>query len=197
MGYDRSFVMTAAERLVMPHNARLRTQDFRLLAEGGAFDNYARAELIDGEIFVVNAQFRRHATIRRKLTRQFEDVLGGRGDGLNVIDECNIEIGGKTMPQPDITLFSGAEDDGPIPLASVRLVIEIADNTASHDLGMKRDLYARNGIPEYWVIDVKGNKVVQFWSPCPEGYTNRRETVLGAAIAAITIDEVSVVPTGS
>ena len=179
--------MTAIEALSAPRTARLTSQDFLLLANGGAFENYARAELIEGEIFVVNAQFRRHAAIRRKLMRQLEDVLAGRSDGLGAIDECNVEFDGKTMPQPDITLTTAVEGDGPIPLASVRLIVEIADTTSGYDLGTKRDLYARYGVPEYWVIDVKGGCVVQFWSPRAEGYADRREAPLGKSIEATTI----------
>lgn len=45
--------MTAQDVLTTPHRAKLRVADFLLLAEAGAFSDYARTELIEGEIWVV------------------------------------------------------------------------------------------------------------------------------------------------
>ncbi|MGY2801393.1 Uma2 family endonuclease [Thermostichus sp. MS-CIW-37] len=42
------------------------------------------------------------------------------------------------------------------------LVGEIADTTLSIDLDEQKQLYASLGIPEYWVIDVKGRRVFAF-----------------------------------
>jgi Uma2 family endonuclease len=188
--------MTAVETLNTPRAVRLTTQDFLTLANGGAFENYAKAELIEGEIFVVNAQFRRHAAIRRKLVRQFEDALSARSDGLGVVDECNVDFDGETMPQPDITLTTAVEGDGPIPLPSVGLIVEIADTTADRDLGVKRGLYARHGVPEYWVVDVKGQRIVQAWSPTMDGYAEQRDIRLGDAVHAVTIADLTISTAG-
>ncbi len=38
------------------------------------------------------------------------------------------------------------------------------------DLGVKADLYARVGVPEYWVIDVARGVVHRHVQPSPEGY---------------------------
>jgi Uma2 family endonuclease len=184
--------MTAIEALNTPQVARLTSRDFILLAESGAFNKYAKAELIEGEIFVVNAQFRRHATFRRKLMRRFEDELAGRADGLGVTDECNVELSDQTMPQPDITITFEPEGDGPIPFASIRMIVEIADTTANYDLGRKRELYARHGVPEYWVIDADKSRVVQFWALNDGDYAERREIALGERVEAATIPGLAV-----
>jgi Uma2 family endonuclease len=42
------------------------------------------------------------------------------------------------------------------------LVAEIADTTLAIDLDEKKQLYLALGIPEYWVIDVKGRQVMAF-----------------------------------
>ncbi len=41
--------MTAHEAMAVPHTAKLRVGDFLTLSEAGAFDGYARAELIEGK----------------------------------------------------------------------------------------------------------------------------------------------------
>lgn len=42
------------------------------------------------------------------------------------------------------------------------LVGEVADTTLATDLDEKKQLYAALGIPEYWVIDIKGERVLAF-----------------------------------
>ena len=42
------------------------------------------------------------------------------------------------------------------------LVAEISDTTLAIDLDEKKQLYLALGIPEYWVIDVKGKQVLAF-----------------------------------
>ncbi len=34
------------------------------------------------------------------------------------------------------------------------LLIEVSDSSLAYDQGIKRDLYARNGVREYWVVEV-------------------------------------------
>lgn len=42
------------------------------------------------------------------------------------------------------------------------LVVETADTTLASDLDEKKRLYAALGIPEYWVVDIKGVRVLAF-----------------------------------
>ncbi|ASC71213.1 hypothetical protein XM38_021650 [Halomicronema hongdechloris C2206] len=42
------------------------------------------------------------------------------------------------------------------------LVGEISDTTLASDLDEQKHLYEALGIPEYWVIDVKGERVFAF-----------------------------------
>jgi Uma2 family endonuclease len=42
------------------------------------------------------------------------------------------------------------------------LAVEIADTTLSSDLDEKKQLYLNLAIPEYWVVDVRGKRVLAF-----------------------------------
>lgn len=44
--------------------------------------------------------------------------------------------------------------------SEVSLVVEISDSTLRGDLNAKRDLYAKFSVPEYWVLDLAGRKLV-------------------------------------
>lgn len=63
-------------------------------------------------------------------------------------------------PEPDIVVtvqpVTLAEDHNPLPSA-VRLVVEISDSTFEYDRKVKARLYARAGIRQYWVVDVRNS----------------------------------------
>jgi len=94
-------------------------------------------------------------------------------------------------------LGHGAIGDGPVPLGSVALVIEVADTTRARDLGVKVALYARNGIAEYWVADVQSKVIHQLWAPEGDRYAERREIAFAAPIAAATISGLTLNPLAS
>jgi Uma2 family endonuclease len=85
---------------------------------------------------------------------------------------CLLEKPTKKACSPDIVLYLG--EDYPrwqpgekryIDLNRSRvpnLVGEIADTTLATDLDEKKHLYASLEIPEYWVVDVRGIRVIAF-----------------------------------
>ncbi len=64
------------------------------------------------------------------------------------------------------------------------LVAEISDTTLAIDLDEKKQLYLALGIPEYWVIDVKGRQVLAF-RLIDKKYEQCRESV---ALAGLPIE---------
>lgn len=46
----------------------------------------------------------------------------------------------------------------------------MAYSALTHDLKRKAKLYARHGIPEYWVVDLKGGAIHQMTAPSAKGY---------------------------
>ncbi|WP_374135399.1 hypothetical protein [Sphingomonas sp.] len=58
-----------------PLPVKLRIEDYLLLDRSGAFDAYAKTELIDGEVFYVNAQHRPHARIKSQLFLAISEAL--------------------------------------------------------------------------------------------------------------------------
>lgn len=64
---------------------------------------------------------------------------------------------GDSEPEPDVMIVRGETRDyldrhpGP---ENVALIIEVADSTLERDRGVKRMIYARAGIPMYWIINI-------------------------------------------
>jgi Uma2 family endonuclease len=183
--------MTAQDVLTTPHRARLRVADFLLLAESGAFADYARTELIEGEIWVVNSVHRRHARVHAQLTVEIGAALKAMGSDLVLYTAPSTELSDDSLPEPDIAI--GDVSDAKIfPGPAMRVAIEVSDSTLDIDLGRKARLYARYGVPEYWVVDVEGRVIHQMWEPSSERYRNRREIEFGDSLNAVTIADLSI-----
>lgn len=178
-----------------PERLRLRVEDFELLADSGAFADCGKTELIDGVIYYMNAQWSRHGRAKLRLAIALTNRLVDIGSDLEVLSEVSMRAADDSMPEPDI-LVTRYKGDRAVPAATVALVAEIADTTLDADLGRKVALYAAAGVPEYWVVDVNGGRVVQFDGPGPDGYARRAEAPLGQALASTMIAGLAVETAG-
>lgn len=84
----------------------------------------------------------------------------------------------RSLPEPDIALLTGA--DGAYGKRHSRgdellLVVEVADTSLRQDLTTKRDLYARAGVGEYWVLDLQSRRLIVHLQPEEGEY---RETAI-------------------
>lgn len=165
---------------------KLTVDDYLLLDGSGAFAGYRKTELIDGEIFFMNAQHRPHARLKMGLYEAIKASLP-RGSALTLIVEASVALSDRDAPEPDLVLTSEPDGPGLIPGASVALIVEVADATLSKDLGRKQAVYAQSGVPEYWVADVDGRLIHQMWAPVDDIYSERRQIAFGHPLSAATI----------
>lgn len=174
-----------------PQRLRLRVDDYLMLTDNGAFEAYAKTELIDGDIFGMNAQYTRHARIKSRLARRLGNLLDDLAGDLEAITEVAVRVTDDSAPEPDIvvTRFRG---DREVPADTVALLIEVADTTLEIDLGRKAALYAAAGVPEYWVVDVIGRRIVQHDRPDAGNYARRDTIELGAMVVSTTIEGLAV-----
>lgn len=181
--------MTLQERLP-PGKYRLSVDDFERLAETGVFGDQ-RTELIEGDVIVMAPEHRPHAYVCGELTYHLRRALEAIGSDLHT-SGGSVLVTNHDMPQPDIVLTRQPLGEGAIPLGSVALLVEVSSTTLSNDMGLKRTIYARHAVAEYWVIDVAGRLIHQFWSPEQSAYTQTRQVVLGETIEAATIAGLSI-----
>lgn len=188
--------MNVAAQLDRPRRLWLRIEDFVLLAESGALDSYSKTELIDGEVVTMNARFRPLAYAQSQLYVRLVQALQALDPGHSALFEASIAMPPHDMPQPDITITSAPRGDGAIPLASVALIVEISSSTRTFDLGRKASLYARRGVPEYWVFDLQAAEIVRHWQPDAQGYGHREVTPVGGDLPAATIPGLTIATSG-
>lgn len=176
----------------VPLPVRLRVEDYLLLDEAGAFADYGKTELIEGEVLYMNSQHRPHARIKSRLHVVIANALARQESGLEAIVEAAILIPPHNVPEPDILVTSEADGRGFIPLESVRLIVEVADTTLRNDLTRKARIYAQHGVPEYWVVDVNGERIHQLWTPEADRYADTRIVPFGSTLASVTIPDLTI-----
>jgi Uma2 family endonuclease len=180
-----------AATATVPRKVKLTVDDFLALDARGAFEGYAKSELIEGDVYGMNAQHGRHARIKSRLFAAMVEALRCCPE-LEAIVEAAVPIPPHDVPEPDLLIVVRPVGDGLIPVESVRLVVEVADTTLSTDLGIKAALYARGGVPEYWVVDVNGRRLHQFTEPDAAGYRKRLQTSWSGLVPAATIPDLVV-----
>lgn len=154
---------------------------------------YRRTELIDGVVVETSPMRSRHARVNGELFMRLYMALQKVGSSLMVLQGGpTIAIPPFDAPQPDIVVLERTGNQGYATLDEVHLVGEVAETTLRRDLTRKRDLYARASISEYWVVDVEGDRVHQFWSPADGAYAETRVVPLAGPIASATIPDLAI-----
>jgi Uma2 family endonuclease len=171
---------------------RLTVDDFLLLDRAGAFDHYGHTELIDGGVISMNSQFRPHAYAKSELAFRLNDAIRAARLDVSVLIEGSVALPPHNVPMPDIAVTNAARGEGPVPAESLLIAIEIADSTLRFDLGRKAKIYAAALVPEYWVVDLKGARIVRMTQPGAKGYTVRDEVLFGALAVSSTIQGIAV-----
>jgi Uma2 family endonuclease len=91
----------------------------------------------------------------------FAGHLKEHGGGRVFVAPFDVVLSQFDVAQPDI-VFVAVSDEDVITDANIRgtptLAIEILSDPR-HDRVRKRDLYARAGIPEYWIVDPDADRV--------------------------------------
>lgn len=139
--------------------------EYLRLAESGAFDGGPRVELIEGEIVVMSPSKEPHAWAIRKGNRLLFQLYGNTHE---VSVQCPFLANPMSLPEPDFALIPIEVDSLESHASVADLVVEVAFSSPAYDLGEKADLYAKAGIPDYWVVDLVNSRVVVHKDPGPQ-----------------------------
>lgn len=170
---------------------RLRIEDYELLDRAGAFEDQ-KVELVEGAIITVNAQFQADTVVQARLAFRLQVALEAMTSPLMALSEASLALPPHNLPNPDILIARAVADRSYFRVEQVAIVIEVSDSTLRRDLGGKRTLYAVNSIPEYWVVDVDGRQVHQFWTPADGSYADSRIVPLAGALQSATLADLTI-----
>ncbi len=169
-----------------PERARLSVEDFMLLAKSGALDSFTKSELIDGDIYVMNAQFSPHARVKSRLALALGIQLHQLGSDFEAWTEVAIHAAPDSMPEPDIVVTRWRGKNA-VPADTIALIVEVSETTRRIDLGRKAAIYAAAGVAEYWVVDLRKDRVRCHTKPDATGYAMVGEVLFGDVLEAATI----------
>ena len=121
-------------------------------------DEGLRHELIDGEHYVTTSPNPKHQRISINLTVLIGSWLEGNPIGELFHAPFDVVFSNFDVVEPDLLCLSNARAGDALTPLHVRgvpeLVIEIGSaSTRKRDETIKRRLYERTGVSEYWVID--------------------------------------------
>ncbi len=124
------------------------------------YDNLRR-EIIDGELLVTAAPYLRHQRVLGELTFAFWAHLKEHGGGEAFIAPVDVVFSDINVVEPDM-LYVPDDRQSILTEKNIQgapaLVVEVVSDTRM-DRVRKRDLYARFGVPEYWVVDPDADRV--------------------------------------
>jgi len=136
-----------------PRGVKLTYDDFVLFPDDGL-----RHELIDGEHYVTPSPNAKHQQIVVKLTLRVGNWVEQHDAGKLFVAPFDVVFSQIDVVEPDLLYMSKMRADEILKAANVQgvpeLVIEIGSpSTRRRDETVKRLLYERAGVSEYWVVD--------------------------------------------
>jgi Uma2 family endonuclease len=129
-----------------------------------------RHELLRGEHVVTPSAVRFHQRVSAELVRLIGNFTVSYPGLATYHAPSDLRVTAETLVQPDVFVMredcpntaAGREIEMP------ELVIEIlSPGTAGRDRGVKREIYQKAGVAEYWIVDID-SRLIERWRPWDE-----------------------------
>ena len=129
-------------------------------------DDGRRYQILDGELFVTPVPGTRHQITSMRLSTQLHAHVTAHGLGLVLAAPADVILADTSIVQPDI-LFVATDRQAVVSARGIEgaptLGVEIlSPTTADVDRRRKRDLYARYGVPYYWIVDADARVIEMY-----------------------------------
>jgi Uma2 family endonuclease len=152
-------------RVTAPQVRRWTREEYNKMARAGVFAPDERVELIEGEIVAMAAQRSPQATT---VCLAQDALRAAFGPGFYVRTQFPLSLGPDSEPEPDLAVVPGnPRDYAEAHPTMALLAVEVSDETLAFDRGRKARLYARAGIPEYWIVNLVDRVLEVYRDPGP------------------------------
>jgi Uma2 family endonuclease len=159
-----------------------------------ALPDDVRAELIDGELYVTPSPEADHQRVVLCLGRRLARYVEAHACGEVFVAPLDVHLPTGDVVQPDVLFVSTARSD--ICRRWIHgapdLVVEVLSPThAERDRAVKRALYARSGVAEYWIVDPQERSIevlrLAGESYEPAGWFRPGETLVSACFPGLVV----------
>lgn len=183
--------MRARERAAVERR-RFTAAEYNQMGEAGILSEDDRVELIDGEIIEMSPIGDPHVMFVNRLTMLLAGSASVPGEGYIVSVQNPVRLSNRDEPQPDLVLLRGGSEGGSRPIPeNVLLVAEVANTSLVYYREVKLPLYARAGIPDVWLVNLRDGTVEVHSGATVEGHRTHEVLHRGASVSSKTIAELS------
>lgn len=157
------------------------------MVSAGLFEN-EHIELVRGVILEMTPQGVPHSATIQRLTMLMVPPLVGRA---SVRVQMSFVAGDDSLPEPDLAVVSPVISELSHP-SEAFLLVEVANSSLTFDRGVKAELYARFGVPEYWVVNVVDRVVERHTTPNNGAYERVDSLRPGDSIALTAFPDLKI-----
>jgi len=152
----------------MPTKRWTRIEYDRLI-DKGVFGPKDRIELLGGLLVVREPQGGPHAMGIRMVEEALRGVFAS---GWDVRGQLPVALDDDSEPEPDISVVPGSfRDYRQAHPARAVLIVEVAESSLRLDRGEKGSLYARAGVPDYWIVNLVDHVLEVYRDPAADAGT--------------------------
>jgi len=168
--------------LSFAHKRCFSAEEYHRMGESGIFRENEQVELIKGEIFRMSPIGTDHAACVDRLNRILHLTLG---ESWIIRVQNPVSVSGDSEPEPDISVvkfhpqFYARHHPEP---KDIGMIIEVSDTSLEYDRQIKLPLYAKSGISEVWIVNLKEGCVEIHSSPGEHGYELCRKHYRGSQL---------------
>ena len=169
---------------------RWTRDEYERMAAQGYFAPDARVELVDGVVYDMTPQGSFHSAGVRACQNILERVFA---DGHDVRVQMPLALGDCSEPEPDLAVVRGSYQDYAFaqPTTAV-LIVEVADKSLAHDRKRKVPDYARAGVPEAWLMNLKAAILEVYRDPQGGVYRTRLKFRIGDRVSPVARPEAEI-----
>ena len=171
-------------------NRRFTREEYEQLVEQGFFHPEERIELVDGVLYEMTPQSGYHSEGVSLVQYALHPLYM---EGLYLRVQSPLALGLDSEPEPDIAVVPGRPGAyGPVHPTTAILIVEVADSSLIHDRKRKASLYARAGIPEYWILNLVRWCLEVYREPKDGVYTSRTVLREGDTVSPLSQPEAAI-----
>jgi Uma2 family endonuclease len=166
---------------------RLTVEEYHEFCDTGALDDI-RSELLNGWIYEIMSPKPPHSIHVRALIKHLLPMLAKSDFVIGVQDAVTLS---DSEPQPDFFVAKGPEEryrDRHPGAKDLHLIVEVSHSSRRRDRVTKLKLYAKEGIKQYWIVDVRDNRI--------EVHSNPKDGKYGEPAVYKPLDAIPVIVAG-
>lgn len=164
---------------------KLSVAEYQKMIDAGILTDEDRVELLEGHMVLKMPANPPHDSTLTKLYRRLDRMAP-----TGYVVRCQVgSLLPGSRPEPDVAMARGAESafDARHPQpADLALVIEVSDSSLTIDRVDKNRIYARESIPQYWVVNLVDEQIEVYTDPTgPQSapvYRRRQDYPRGTAV---------------